>query len=213
MKLDLVEKFFLRTVIDLRHRIASDDGYDLIIASGLLRKLLVDGTPLVILANRRPKLKLKFPILDPDPAPRKGWVLRGYIQEKQGRLDAFLGSQVIYLNGDPYAALEVIDACANSFGGVHASDFLDTRLRRLIQTRFADTGFIIANGAAENPLLVGVWQVALGALVGMSPLFDCLAQHAPKSQPVLNWLSRKFLGVPLRNLPDQIRQGEEPRVS
>ena len=202
MQLDLVEKLFLRTVIDLRSRIRSDDGYDLIIASGLLRKLLVDGSiTLVALANRRPRLRLRFPCLDDEPSPSKGWMLRGYAGENEGRLDNFLSSKVAYLDGDPYTAHEIITTCANSFGGVHAGEITDPRLRRLIQTRFADVGVIIENGAVENPLLLEVWQIAIGALKGMDPLFHHLAPLAPRRRPFLNWLSKRFLGVPIRNLP------------
>lgn len=201
MQLDLVEKLFLRTVIDLRARIESDDGYDLIIASGLLRKLLVDGTTLVTLANRRPRLKLRFPVIEDHPSPPKGWVLSGYSGDKVGRIDAFLNSKVAYLDGDPYTAYEVVTTCANSFGGVHAGEITDPRLRKLIQTRFADIGVIIESGAAENPLMIEVWQIGVGALKGLDPLYRHLAQFAPRRRPILNWISKKLFGVPLRNLP------------
>lgn len=201
MQLDLVEKLFLRTVIDLRARIESDDGYDLIIASALLRKLLIDSTTLVALANRRPRLKLKFPVIEDHPSPPQGWVLRGYSGDKVGRLDGFLNSRVAYLDGDPYTAYEVITTCANSFGGVHAGEITQPRLRKLIQTRFADIGFIIESGAAENPLMVEVWQIAGGALRGLDPLYRHLAQFAPRRRPILNWIFQKLFGVPIRNLP------------
>lgn len=61
------DELFLYTMRDLRRRVeAPTDEYDLLMAAGLLRKLLLDDQPLVHQVNRRLRLKFAFEIATND---------------------------------------------------------------------------------------------------------------------------------------------------
>lgn len=51
---------FVRTIEDLENKCKSDDVYEILMIAGLLRKLLLDGSPLVDLVNRKRKQKVRF---------------------------------------------------------------------------------------------------------------------------------------------------------
>jgi hypothetical protein len=53
---------FIRTLDDLAMRVQSEDAYDTLMIAFLLRRLLLDSTPLMDHVNRRRKIKIKFTI-------------------------------------------------------------------------------------------------------------------------------------------------------
>ena len=56
------EDYFLRTLDDLEHKIDSDNYYQILGISALVRRLLVDGFPLVDKVNRYYRLKIRYRI-------------------------------------------------------------------------------------------------------------------------------------------------------
>ena len=54
------DTLFVRTMEDLETRCKSNDVYEILMIAGLLRKLLLDGSPLVDLVNRKRKQKIHF---------------------------------------------------------------------------------------------------------------------------------------------------------
>lgn len=205
MPLTLEEKLFCYTWTDLKRRLESDLGYDLIMASALIRKLLIDGSPLCHLANRRAKLPLVFkchstPLEKPQHA--REIVLRGFIDSESGKISDFLSTEIIAFEPHRYTVTDVVKACANTYGGVHMSSDRDERDRHIASLRFQDHGILFGNGVAETPMLWGVQQVGIATLNSLSELQSCLTKYAPRKRPVLNFIHKIFTGVPLRNRPN-----------
>ncbi len=57
------EELFLRTLEDFAQRIASEDAYEVLGASALIRKLLIDSSPLVDQVNQKYRLKIEFEVM------------------------------------------------------------------------------------------------------------------------------------------------------
>jgi hypothetical protein len=54
------DQLFLRTLTDLEQRTAATDEYEVLLAAGLPRKLLLDEYPLVDQVNRSHRIRLRF---------------------------------------------------------------------------------------------------------------------------------------------------------
>lgn len=133
-------QLFLRTLDDLETKISSTDGYEILQASALIRKLFLDGNRLVDQVNRLHGLKIKFEVvdtqkllgifsqagvpaleflaigdaLDPDvlPNPPRKVVSR----------DTFFATKVQLSRGQELTIQDIILYQANVAGGVHLSD-------------------------------------------------------------------------------------------
>jgi hypothetical protein len=129
------EELFLRELQDLKKIAASKDWHELLRVSAVIRKLLIDGSPLVDQVNKRFRLRIQFetalyslpdpPLklyvaldgLDPEDSPMEGaW---GVGRELTGR-DKFLKKVVIVLDDLPITVLDVIRYEAHVSGGVHS---------------------------------------------------------------------------------------------
>jgi hypothetical protein len=64
-----LDELFLRTIESLKNRSKTSDEFELMMAAGLLRKLLLDANPLVDQVNRSRRLKLRFRIAMRGPGP------------------------------------------------------------------------------------------------------------------------------------------------
>jgi hypothetical protein len=106
--LNRYEESFLQTLEDLREKVASNDRYQLIKASGLLRLLLLDA--MVHDANRNHKVKLKFYL-----------TLKDYrkVKVKPLSLDEFLSTEWKAYREHTYSVKEIIETSAHLMGGVH----------------------------------------------------------------------------------------------
>ncbi len=63
--MDETEKLFLRTLDDIENRLTQVDPYEILLISGLIRKLFLDDFPLVDKINQKYKIKLAFEIAIP----------------------------------------------------------------------------------------------------------------------------------------------------
>ena len=128
------EGLFIKTLDDLSARIVSSDPYEILGASALIRKLLLDDHPLVDQVNRDYRVKITFDIiqpratppglpaptfwtvqdgLDPDTAPPIG-------QRVQISRDQFFGTVLSIVQGREFTLREIVLFEANVMGGVHA---------------------------------------------------------------------------------------------
>lgn len=136
------EFLFLHTLADLDARSKSKNEYDLLLASALIRKLLLDSPSLFERANREIKLKPQFEIID--------WNTTGFKNEKNrifsasgiglspdlsppifpvdkvGR-DVFLQKELIFYKGSSFTVKDVIKFEANFMGGVHFDAPIDEK--------------------------------------------------------------------------------------
>lgn len=130
--LHLIEERFIRSIIELQERIAKADRVNLLEASAILRRLLLDARPLVHLVNRKYRLKLRYPsvvataVAATEAVPSYSYLNLAPRVSKKGSvaelsLDEFL-SQTVVFGEKPYSVKDVIDLCANTKGGIHFDD-------------------------------------------------------------------------------------------
>ena len=125
---------YLKTIEDLGNRIGSNDPYEILGASALIRKLFLDNQPLVDQANRQYKLKIAFNVCLPTPNPPglpepALFSIQDGLDPNTSRLgksisqlkrDQFFKIVVLIINGKKYTIKDVILFEANIMGGVHA---------------------------------------------------------------------------------------------
>jgi len=152
-----VETLFLRTLVDLQERANSSDAYEVLGISALLRKLLLDGGPLVDQVNRKYGLKLEYEIckssgppaglpppaiysvedgLDPDTAPP-------FLPRIRVKRDQLLKQVLLVTGGHEHSLRDVVLFAANVMGGVHAGSPQDEKEQALdqIASMFALGGY------------------------------------------------------------------------
>lgn len=128
--LSIEEERLIRSVAELQDRIACADRVNLLEASAILRRLLLDARPLVHLVNRVYRCKLLFPVvqerteskilLSANIAPLSSapqFAPAG--QLVQLPLEAFLAQAVVRRENFICSVRDVIDVCANTKGGIH----------------------------------------------------------------------------------------------
>ncbi|WP_394415714.1 hypothetical protein [Roseateles sp. BYS78W] len=115
--------------------------------SALLRKLLIDGTPLLALVNRRFKQRVRFGVLLPrgpvalPSGPPEFWMVGDAIWPKvqgtfgppaQVSLDEFLSMPIVLALGHKLTVRDVIHYGAHVHGAVHAGAPSSEKDRRML---------------------------------------------------------------------------------
>ena len=144
------DELFLHTLEDLEeHTAPGASEYEVLMSSGLLRKLLLDGGQSVVdQVNRRRQLPITFWINEPGEYENKilsdGPSLgRSQMVDPNTALvtgnsvtvnrDRFMGRRMVVNRGIEYSVADVIQATANVSGGIHAGVGKKERLRVLGQ--------------------------------------------------------------------------------
>lgn len=130
-------ELFLFTMADLRKRIEHpQDEYDLLMAAGLLRKLLLDEQPLVHQVNRELRVKLTFCVATNDAYEAVVfednpliYVVNDGIYPpsalpsavvKEMKLDVFLARRAAFVQGHDVTVKDLIFQLAHVEGAIHA---------------------------------------------------------------------------------------------
>jgi hypothetical protein len=126
-------QLLLLTIQDLNQKLASNNAYDLLRSSGLLRQLLLDPDRLAIKVNQKYKIKLEFEITSFSPPPPDSsllfWSIHDGLDPKTSRpgsppiranLERFLGTVVVRASGTDYTIRQLVIYVAHVMGGVHA---------------------------------------------------------------------------------------------
>lgn len=186
---------FCRTYDDLSSRITSQDPYEVLRASALIRKLFIDDNPLVDQVNRLHKIKLSFEIGEIDtPYHREVmkdkplfWSLQDGLDPSTKLVtggtatlnrDKFFSTVVLIANGKEYTIRELIKFEANVMGGVHAGQVKTDQEKALASI----AGLYMGNARATLRQLLAVSRVILTAL---SPLRQaaCQSKQARVADP------------------------------
>jgi hypothetical protein len=128
------EALFLNTLRDLAGHVAESDEYTVLGASALIRKLLIDGTPLVDQVNQTHRLKVTFAISESNPSipgvPEPTfWSVQDGLDPETSRpgkprkivnRDQLLATVLAIVNGKSYSLRDIVLFEANVMGGVHA---------------------------------------------------------------------------------------------
>lgn len=127
---EYVKYFYLRKVDEVRARAAADDYYHLIMASGLLRHLLLEDFPLIHKANKDLRLKIRFeiwptpPFPESSPKPKLFYAQLDPHGDKTFRVDSvkvdgLLATHCLSIDGIDLTVKDVLESCAYARGGVH----------------------------------------------------------------------------------------------
>lgn len=128
------ESLFLSTLRDLALRVADTDEYNVLGASALIRKLLIDGSPLVDQVNQQYRLKLTFEVCESNPSipgvPEPTfWSVQDGLDPETARpgkprkavnRDQLLATVLAVVQRKSYTLREIVLFEANIMGGVHA---------------------------------------------------------------------------------------------
>jgi hypothetical protein len=129
-----IERLFLDTLRDIERRISNQDPYEILLISGLIRKLMFDDYPIINQVNRNYKLKLKFEItvpqddIDNDPNLAFWSVQDGldpdtaspFKKRKFVSRDEFIHTTVTVINGKHFSIKDIVLFESNVCGGIHA---------------------------------------------------------------------------------------------
>lgn len=149
--------FFIDTLKDLSARITPGTEYDLVRASGLLRQLLLDQTPLIHLVNRQTRMKLIFEIKKwPDTNPQIG-KLQLQSPEPDDEMprikvdfDSFLSTNVLFFHEHAYTVKDIIKTISNIQGGVHRDRPKNDKDSNLESDQFTSLTFGMAGSTSMD---------------------------------------------------------------
>ena len=141
------ESLFLSTLHDLAKRVAARDEYDILGVSALVRKLILDETPLLDQVNRHHRIKITFEVTEPSripegfPEPAFYSVQDGidpdtappFMQRKAVTRDQLLAYVLLRTNGRTYTLKDLVLFEANVMGGVHAGSPKEDKEKVLLQ--------------------------------------------------------------------------------
>jgi hypothetical protein len=176
------DRLFLQTLDDLSRRVDAQDPYEILGASALIRKLLLDSEPLIDQVNRQHRLKLRFRVglprgLPPGLPEPVVWTKQDGLDPEAGvpgttvqemTRDQFLATPVLKVRGRQYTVREVILFEANIMGGVHAGSAKEEQEQVLQQL---NEMFTLGGYRASLRQLKAIGKVIL---YGLQPLYDAV---------------------------------------
>jgi hypothetical protein len=140
------DRLFLRTLEDLDRRTTVADEYEALLAAGLLRKLLLDETPLVHQVNRYRRERIRFRVNGETPLERimlgdnpVFWAIGDAIDPDafssfpgasapmDAKLDQFLARTVMFARGERLSVGDLIKQVAHIDGAVHKGNPTNAR--------------------------------------------------------------------------------------
>lgn len=185
------EEHFLNTLIDAQQRINSDEPYQLLKLSGLLRLLIIDTPCLVDIVNQSHRLKLQFTPFD----IRKSKFFNEYTIEGQVKYrtiyqpfasaeliapvnrNAFIKYPIIYASGKTITVEDVISLCAHKSGGVHFDLSIPNKPSQQ-ELQLIDEALQVLGGL--NMTTVIMKDIALIMILGVYPLALKIMEEAIK---------------------------------
>jgi len=118
---------FVNTLEDIRSKTKTNNKYDIIKASGLLRLLLLDNPPLIHIINKEYRIPILFHVSDFKSKipiqPDYHWIslLPETRKTYKVKLDEFLNITCFLYKQNEYSIKDVIRSCAHLIGGIHTS--------------------------------------------------------------------------------------------
>lgn len=127
-------QLFIKTLEDIEKKMESRDGYEILMISGLLRKLLLDDNPLFYQVNQNRKLKISFIVNDRRPPSGDKslvfWSVEDgfdpdtsvprFTKPLEVNKDQLLKRQIMIINGEVITVSDLIKFLSNVQGGIHA---------------------------------------------------------------------------------------------
>jgi len=166
------ERSFLRFILDLQSRVGIKDRFNLLEASAILRRLLLDAHPIIHLVNREYRQQLLFPIVAERQVKDLGEGASFHFvnlcpdfadpaEIQHLKFDAFLGTEVLRDSKQAFTIRDVIDVCANLKGGIHFDEPASKSQQSLIELDKNYFPFFVDASLAALPGIA--WTVVVGA--------------------------------------------------
>jgi hypothetical protein len=184
------EVLFIRTLDDIHRSINSNDEYDVLRASALIRQLFLDGSKsLIDRVNRKYGHKLEFEIVKQTPPDFDFniWVAIDGIDPRAMPLefprvrenrDSFFGTIVAVIEGHEYSIRELIQFVANVMGGVHSGSLKNEKERKLAQLQdfyiFSDINLVLLFIRAVGRIILESLKPLQYEALGLSRFDDSL---------------------------------------
>jgi hypothetical protein len=182
---ETVEQSFLRFILDLQHRTAVSNRFDLLEASAILRRLLLDARPILHLVNRSYHERLRFPIAHRDPellydqAGQKPSFDHVFLSPtfadpsdiRHLKFDEFLSTPALHGHQGTYTVRDVIKVCANLKGGIHFDDPSTSVEQTLVELDKNYSPFFIDASLASLP------DIAWATINGTRPLIEAILKR------------------------------------
>jgi len=175
-----VDTLFLETLADLRRRSSAGPEYEVQQLAALLRKLLLDGQPLIDAANRSRRLPIRFRVDDGSPYqdlvlstgptfyaledafdPETVLVANARIADVDRH--ELLGRRIVLLDGVWFSVADIVTYVAHVEGAVHRGQPRDSKQRALAATS-------IRIGGYDSPVVRSLLAVARVVARGLEPL-------------------------------------------
>lgn len=196
------ETLFVRSYDELSDGTRARDDYERLKIAAVLRRLLLDASPLVHQANRTHKKKLRFCInkvgdiselpVKPDLLfhahgldPKRFQIRDGTVDLK---LDQFLAQPLIELQETVITIADVIKFAANKVGGVHLDATRDAHEMKI------DAALAKVSASGMHPLAIALETVATITLTALKPLREAIAK-LPPAFPLIAWYKRERDGA------------------
>lgn len=173
------EELFIRTLQDLRTKIESNDPYEILMASALLRKLLIDDSPLMNQVNRKFKLKINFIVNDRQlPIITEGlalWSIQDGFDPDTSvphlsnpvtlDKDGMLKRPVLIINGAVITVLDLIKFLSHVQGAVHSGNPKEVKEKILKE---AESALTVGGMPAGIRTVCAIGRVVLKGLYPLS---------------------------------------------
>jgi len=175
-----VDTLFLETLDDLRRRSHPAPEYEVQQLAALLRKLLLDGQPLIDAVNRSRRLRIRFRVYDGSPYqdlllslhpdfyslqdafdPEDVLVANPRIAEVDR--DGLLGHRIVLMDGVWFSVADIITYVAHVEGAVHRGQPRDDKQRALAAST-------IRIGGYDSPVVRSLLAMARVVVRGLEPL-------------------------------------------
>lgn len=180
-----VEQSFLRFILDLQYRTAVSNRFDLLEASAILRRMLLDARPIIHIVNRAYHERLRFPIVKSNPEllydqagekPSFHYVALSPAFADQSdirhlKYDEFLSTPALHGSQGAYAVRDVIKVCANLKGGIHFDTPTTSLEQTLIELDKNYLPFFIDASLASLP------DIAWATVNGCRPLIEAILRR------------------------------------
>ncbi len=167
---------FIKTLEDIENKLKSQDAYDILMIAGLLRKLLLDGYPLMDKVNERRRIKVRFLINDRpiNPLMKEAtfWSIQEDFDPNTARLaeikevdrNSMLKKVVMKSNDTWFTVADLVKFLSNVEGSVHAGEpkedkeFILQEIGRQLQI------------GGINPIIRSIMSISRVTLKGLEPL-------------------------------------------
>lgn len=144
-----INTLFLKTIEDLKVKIGSEDPYEILMATALLRKLLIDESPLVDQVNKNFGLKIRYVVNNKSSPPNIDGLITwstvdGFDPETSHisepiilNKNQMLKRQIMIIDGTTITVLDLIKFLSHVQGSVHVRNPKNDKER--VQKKFEET--------------------------------------------------------------------------